>query len=241
MKKPRSRLSVLKEKVFLMVIILELLSLALTAQDAVILEVNSPISPVYTNQEVDLSITLSNMGEVPMYDGLLSMEIWIEEDLVFELDQPINELRPGQIQVIYSFPETWSAVFPGVFMYRAEVQFEKDINPVNNVFEVDFKVINPPSGLGVDQDNKFNGLEILNNPGSIYDPVRIKFELPESRFVEVKIFDMQAQKIFEKRLGYLFEGSYEYELYTEGMNSVGNYVLVLFAEDRTSTIIFVRM
>ena len=83
--------------------------------------------------------------------------------------------------------------------------------------------------------------KVINNPGSIYDPVRIEIEVKESRFVDVRVFDMQGKEILKKRLGYLIPGKQRYELNSEGLNTVGNYILILFAEDQTSTMIFVRM
>lgn len=83
--------------------------------------------------------------------------------------------------------------------------------------------------------------KVINNPGSIFDPVRIEFDLKENRFIDARIFDMRGKEVYKKRLGFFIPGRQRFELNTEGLNTVGNYVLVLFAEDQTSTMIMVRM
>ncbi len=257
MKKSQSRTSTWKEKVFIALMIFEVLSLALTAQDAAILEISPSKSPVLVHQEMDFTATLINEGEFTLYDGVVVFQVLNEEDIIFEYHHPIFELTPEQPKIFNSFPETWTPSIPGDYIIRTETYFHFDKNTVNNVMESTLEVIAVPDSFNPDQEHSnadeaylvsFNKndenlieLKILNNPGSIYDPVKIKFELPNSRFVDVKIFDLRGKKVFEKRLGYLFEGNYEYELIADGLSGVGNYVLVLFAEDRTSTVIFVRM
>lgn len=257
MKKSQSRTSTLKEKVFIALMVFEVLSLALTAQDAAVLEMTPSKSPVLMYQEMDFSATLINEGEITLYDGLVVFQVLKEEDIIFEYHHPIFELTPEQPKVFNSFPQTWTPSIPGDYIIRTETYFHFDKNLTNNIMETPLEVISVPDSFNPDQENSnaeeaylvsFNKkdqnlleVKILNNPGSIFDPVKIKFELPVSRFVDVKIFDLRGKKVFEKRLGYLFEGNYEYELVADGLSGVGNYVLVLFAEDRTSTMIFVRM
>lgn len=82
---------------------------------------------------------------------------------------------------------------------------------------------------------------IKNNPGSFYDPVKIEFTLPESRVVFVKIFNLNGEELYDKRLGYHLPGTHNTELIAEGLQVPGNFILALFTEDQLTTVQLVRM
>ncbi|KAA3640266.1 MAG: hypothetical protein DWQ02_02280, partial [Bacteroidetes bacterium] len=140
MKKSQSHTSTLKEKVFIALMIFEVLSLALTAQDAAILEMTPSKSPVLVYQEMDFSATLINEGEFTMYDGLVVFQVLKEDEIIFEYHHPIFELTPEQPKVFNSFPETWTPTIHGDYTIRTETYFHFDKNSTNNVKETMLEV-----------------------------------------------------------------------------------------------------
>jgi hypothetical protein len=172
MKKSKSRLSAIKEKIFILVMVFELISLALTAQDAGILEINSPQTQVYMNQEVEFSATIANLGEVPLFEGVTIFEVFHEGNLIFEVYLPVTILNPGEQIIINSYPEIWVPFTLGIYTLRAEILFSNDDNPFNNLMEMDFFVDPPIVDHEVFQVNMINPFPM---PNSLYGIFRIHY------------------------------------------------------------------
>lgn len=172
MEKTKSRLSAIKEKIFILIMVFELLSLALTAQDATILEINSPQPPVFANEAVDLSVTIVNQGGLPLFEGMVTMSIFHGDEPIFEFNQYITVLPGNMPQIINSYPETWTPFAPGIYLFRAEVTFIEDDNPFNNIMEMDFVVDPPIVDYEVFQVDMINPFPIQN---SLYGIFRIHY------------------------------------------------------------------
>jgi hypothetical protein len=168
MKNLQTYFNFFKRKAFLIILALELFSLAMTAQDAVVLEVNSPMEMVYVNEEVDLSVTLGNIGEVPLFDGVVLMQIFYGTDIVHEYFLPISILQPNSEMIINSSPDTWVPFMPGSYLFRAEAQFPGDLDLSNNMLEFEFSVIEQPIDYFIEQVNMHNPYQIDNSMFGIF-------------------------------------------------------------------------
>jgi hypothetical protein len=94
---------------------------------------------------------------------------------------------------------------------------------INEEWINDFRTLYSYGGVGVN-DHLFseNDLNIINTPNPFSAYTNIRFELPESNFVEVQIFDLTGKLVSTLLSAEQSAGSVE--LTWDGTNQEGNYM-----------------
>ncbi len=124
-----------------LVTMLFLLPVTIFSQDAYVYGILSPQNPESQNQPVTFEAVIGNNSDFPISELLVKMQIWQGVTIVFEQDIPVSEIPPNEQIDITSSPNEWVPVEPGFYTAQVEILFDGDINPDNNVGNIDFEVI----------------------------------------------------------------------------------------------------